>query len=85
MLTQEEIDAFREDAEVVREFVRRSRKGLPEDRWTTGVDGARRLAKACDGLLGLVQIQADASAAMLSELHRIGLEAMEPSRDPCRG
>ena len=84
MINETDIDAFSDDIKEVGEFVRRAKKGLPEDRWYDGVTGAKRLALACDGLLALVQVQADAMAAMYQAIHAAGAASMEPARDPCR-
>ena len=44
MINETDIDAFSDDIKEVGEFVRRAKKGLPEDRWYDGVTGAKRLA-----------------------------------------
>lgn len=85
MVTQDDIDAFSDDMDTVQEFVRRYAKGLPEDRLTTGVNGTKRLARACHGLLSMIAIQAEANASMLAHIHKTGEDAMEASSDPCRG
>jgi hypothetical protein len=84
MITAEDIDAFKDDVETVSEFVRRSRKGIPEDRWTTGTNGAKRLAEACEGLLRMNQEYAYGCAAMLSQIEASANASIEVAKDPCR-
>ena len=65
------------DVEAAHEYVRRWRKGLPSDRFTDGHHGAVAVARG-------IERMAAALARYVEEEHRRGLEAMEPSADPCR-
>lgn len=49
MISQDDIDAFQADngpaLRAAAEFARRSRKGIPSDRWADGTAGARLVAE----------------------------------------
>jgi len=84
MISQDDIDAFKEDFERVAEFVRRAEKGIPEDRWTDGAKGNALLAASCKRLLAYTSIQGQAMAELYDDLQKVGLSAMETHKDPMR-
>ena len=78
---------FDYDSEAVRaavEFHRRSRKGLPADRWASGNEGMQLVA---DGIGEIVRALG-ASTALLQAYEEAerqrGIDAMDPTADPMR-
>jgi len=84
MISGDDIDAFADDMQTVREFVRKAEKGIPEDRWTAGEEGSKRLAKACKGMLYAVASYEAILNAIAEEQRQRGADAMDTFSDPCR-
>ena len=67
--------------DTAKEYARRARKGIPEDRWVDGTDGARQVAA------GLVWLCAWAHAEierMKADVYQASVDATEPHADPLR-
>ena len=71
--------------EAAREYARRCRKGLPEDRWSNGTDGARAVAQGIDELDWLIAWAYAEIERLNAEKVASGLASMEATKDPCRG
>ena len=84
MISRDDIDAFEQDKATLREFVRRAKKGLHEDRLTGGTNGTMRLALACDGVLFAVNSYQALIEAWAELEKQRGTDSMEAFNDPCR-
>lgn len=82
------IERFFHDTEQARaaavEYVRRSEKGLPPDRWTNGTEGAALVAEGIRAWIHLCRMNAAALDAYQQQERERGEQAMEASRDPMR-
>ena len=67
--------------EAAKEYARRARKGLPEDRWANGTDGAKAVARGVDELVWAVGYLID---KLEGERTLRGVDAMTPHKDPMR-
>ena len=65
------------DVKAAIEYARRAEKGLPPDRYADGQSGEKAVARGIARLVAAIE-------NIASEQYRRGLEAMEPSADPCR-
>lgn len=71
MISQEDIDAFAEQAEpaieAAREFARRAEKGIPSDRWYDGTSGAKAVAKGIKAQTVMIEMLQGAFLAIWQE------------------
>lgn len=84
MISDQDIDAFKEDRAICEEGVRRYRKGLPEDRWHDGVQGHARFMRAVRRMLIVQDEMAGMMASMLTDIQSRASDSMEAHADPCR-
>lgn len=76
MLTQEKIDQWREPIQAARKYARRSRKGLPADRWCDGTDGAQMVARGIEAQAEMIEALASAFTSLWTEKIDAGAESM---------
>lgn len=80
-ISQDDIDAFADQSEpdikAAIEYARRAKKGLPPDRWSDGVSGAKAVA---DGIAALVHV----NAMLADAFQNLWNEKQEASRDSTR-
>ncbi|PNW32914.1 UNVERIFIED_CONTAM: hypothetical protein BEN50_19110 [Euhalothece sp. KZN 001] len=85
-MTPEDIDAFEAkhaaNIEAAREFVRRSLKGIPRDRWAHSDDMLRDVAEGIRAMDALMAMLTQATDAMARDIERRGVQAttIEPER-----
>ena len=90
MLDAEQINNWQRDnadaLQAAAEYVRRAEKGLPADRLCDGAVGALLVAKGIHAQQVIMELQADALAALADELRARGSDAMRLySKDAKRG
>lgn len=80
MLTQDDIEAFREDnaeaLEAASEYARRAAKGLPADRYADGTDGAYLVAQGIAAQQSIMVMQTAALVDLFEAMRAAGTAAM---------
>ncbi|MEL6362371.1 MAG: hypothetical protein AAFR21_14940 [Pseudomonadota bacterium] len=81
MITSEDIEAFavynREALDAADEFVRRSEKGIPSDRWADGESGLQLVAQGIHAQQALLNVVSDTLRMMIEEQKRKKHESTE--------
>nr|WP_309504263.1 hypothetical protein [uncultured Roseovarius sp.] len=76
MIGPDDIDAFRADNEdalkASYEYARRADKGIPHDRWTDGITGARLVAQGIKAQAEMVEMLSNAFLTILAEKQNAG-------------